>query len=346
MTGPQIELRVQLPLARFELDVDVSSSARCLGIFGPSGAGKTSLIEALAGWRRPSAGRVCVGGVVFFDDAARVAVPIEKRGMGYVPQDVLLLPHWSVRANLEAAGPLEAPVLETFDLEPLLGRDVRSLSGGERQRVALARALLARPRLLILDEPLTGLDRERRRRALALLLSVKERFGLPMLFVSHDATDVQVLCDEVVVLERGRVRAQGAPAALLAAQSAEGFENVLRGRIGAVREGSASLELSAGLAVEVADAGLEPGTPAVFALRGEDVLVARGPLPLLSARNRLPARVSAVRGSGGEAWVEAESGGTRIGARVTLGALHELELAPGVEVTLLFKATSCRLVAA
>jgi molybdate transport system ATP-binding protein len=341
-----IALRLELPLPEFVLECALELGGGCTGLFGPSGSGKTSVLESLAGWRRPRAGRIRLGGELLFDSGARIDLPPERRRLGYVPQDVLLLPHWSVRGNLEAAGALEPRVLETFELGPLLERGVRSLSGGERSRVALARALLARPRLLLLDEPLTGLDRDRRRRALALLLAVKERFGIPMLFVSHDATDVQVLCDEVVVLERGQVRAQGPPATVLAAQPGAGFENVLRGRIAASSEGSAALELGPGLRIEVADPGLEAGTAAVFALRGEDVLVARGALPRISARNRLAARVHAVREDGGEIWVEADCGPVHLGARVTRAALRELELAPGVAVTLLFKATSCRLVAA
>jgi molybdate transport system ATP-binding protein len=341
-----IEVRLRLSLAEFELDLSFEVGSGCTGVFGPSGSGKTTLLEALAGWRRPQSGRLCVDGQVLFDSAAGVNLAPERRALGYVPQDVLLLPHWSVRANLEAAGALDARVLETFGLEPLLARGVRTLSGGERQRVALARALLTRPRLLLLDEPLTGLDRERRRRALALLLAAKQRFGVPMLFVSHDATDVQVVCDEVVVLERGRVCAKGLPERVLVAQAGAEFENVLRGRIAATRAGSASLELEGGLAIEIADPGLPVGTAAVFALRGEDVLVARGGLPLISARNRLPAIVSGVRADGAEVWVDMQVAGTSLGARVTRGALKELELAPGVGVTLLFKATSCRLVAA
>ncbi len=341
-----IGIRLQLALAEYELDLALELGSGCSGLFGPSGSGKTSVLESLAGWRTPQRGRLTVGDQVLFDSSTGTALRPEQRGLGYVPQDVLLLPHWSVRANLEAAGELDAGVLETFDLQPLLERGVRTLSGGERQRVALARALLTRPRLLLLDEPLTGLDRERRRRALALLLQVKQRFGIPLLFVSHDATDVQVLCDEVVVLERGRVCAQGAPDRVLAALHGAGFENVLRGRIAAAHAGSASLELESGLAIEVADPGLSPGSAAVFALRGEDVLVARGALPRISARNRLRATVSAVRAEGGEVWVDSQLAGTRICAHVTRGALQELELAPGVEVTLLFKATSCRLVAA
>ncbi|MBK7643576.1 MAG: ATP-binding cassette domain-containing protein [Planctomycetes bacterium] len=341
-----IELRLSQPLAAFALELDLRLEAGCTGVFGPSGSGKTTLLELVAGWRRPRAGRVRIGERVLIDRERRVELAPEHRRIGYVPQDVLLLPHWNVRENLLAAGALEARVLETFELDALLERDVRSLSGGERARVALARALLSQPELLLLDEPLTGLDRQRRQRALALLLSVKERFAIPMLFVSHDATDVQVLCDEVLVLERGRVVAQGPPARVLAAQPAGSYENILRGRISGASEGSATLELASGIGIEVSDPGLAPGSAAVFALRGEDVLVARGALPRLSARNRLEAVVISLREDSGEVWVQAQVGGTQLSSRVTLGAVRELELAPGVAVTLLFKATSCRLVAA
>ncbi len=336
-----IELRLELPLQDFALDCALELHSGATGIFGPSGSGKTSLLEALAGWRRPRAGRIVVDGETLFDSAARVELPPERRRLGYVPQDALLLPHWNVRQNLEAAGALDRELLAVFELEPLLARDVRSLSGGERQRVALARALLQQPRLLLLDEPLTGLDHERRRRALALLVAVRQRFGVPLLFVSHDATDVQVLCDEVVVLERGRVRAQGASAAVLAAQHGPGFENLLRGTVRGGR-----LVLAGGVALEVPAAGLAEGTPAVFALRSEDVLVARGVLPRLSARNRLAARVLGLHEAQGELRLDALAGELPLRVRLTQGAVEELELAPGVEVTLVFKATSCRLVAA
>ncbi|HET7435555.1 MAG TPA: ATP-binding cassette domain-containing protein [Thermoanaerobaculia bacterium] len=195
-----IELRnVVLPLAHFTLAVDVQMPARTTGIFGPSGAGKTSLLELIAGLRTPKAGRVVIDGRDVTD------LPPRDRRIGYVPQDDALFPHLSVKQNvLYGAHNADDAVLDVLEIRHLLPRGVNQLSGGERKRVALARALLSHPDVLLLDEPLAGVDVELRNRVLQYLVRIRDEFPIPMLYVSHDIEEVRAICEAVVRIERGR----------------------------------------------------------------------------------------------------------------------------------------------
>ena len=220
---------LRLPLAGFTLEVDAVLGGRVTALFGASGAGKTTLLEIVAGLRRPAAGRVCVGDRVLTDVAARVAVPPARRAVGYVPQDGALFPHLSVRENLrygmkstkeggQTAGLGYGHVLEVLEIGALEQRAIRTLSGGEKQRVALGRALLAAPRLLLLDEPLAGLDAPLKERLLSCLVRVRDEFGVPMLCVTHAPDEVMALCDDALVLAAGKVIRRGAPADLFVAE--------------------------------------------------------------------------------------------------------------------------------
>ena len=227
MQTPSLRLTdVRLPLAAFHLQVNATLHGRVTALFGSSGAGKTTLIEIVAGLRQPACGRVQLNARTLADSATGAWVSPEHRRVGYVPQEGSLFPHLSVRANVlygqrarqreavRGAAPkftLES-VVETLEITPLLDRPgVNSLSSGERQRVALARALLADPEILLLDEPLAGLDAPLKARVLPYLARVRDEFAVPMLYVSHAPDEVMALCDDVLVLERGRVLAQGAP---------------------------------------------------------------------------------------------------------------------------------------
>ncbi|HEX6199587.1 MAG TPA: ATP-binding cassette domain-containing protein [Thermoanaerobaculia bacterium] len=215
MTAPVIDLDLTLPLDRFVLRVAARLGAAA-AVVGPSGAGKTALLESIAGLR-PARGRVVVAGVVLQDSARGLRLPPERRRLGYVPQDGALFPHLSVRANLlfgrhrgaEDGHGGFGTITDALDLGPLLARYPRHLSGGERRRVALGRALLARPRLLLLDEPTAGLDPERSRRALAQVRAVRRELGVPLLVVTHRPEEAAALADEVLVLEEGRVEDAG-----------------------------------------------------------------------------------------------------------------------------------------
>ena len=203
-----IELRgVVLPLAHFALDATVTMAARTTALYGPSGSGKTSLLEVVAGVRTPSSGRVLLNGRDVTD------VPPRLRRVGYVPQDDALFPHLSVRQNVfygGGASEARSTPIEILEIGHLLDRGVKRLSGGERKRVALARALLSNPEVLLLDEPLAGVDLELRTRVLDYLVRVRDEFPIPMVYVTHQREEVEALCEEMVVIERGRVVEQRA----------------------------------------------------------------------------------------------------------------------------------------
>ncbi|HEX5044117.1 MAG TPA: ATP-binding cassette domain-containing protein [Candidatus Polarisedimenticolaceae bacterium] len=214
-----ISLRgVRLGYPGFDLEVSAEVREKVVGLYGPSGAGKTTVLDLLAGLLRPRAGRIEVGGRVLTDIAAGVCVPARHRRVGYVPQGDALFPHLSVRRNLlyghRPGGVSFARVVDTFEMGPLLDRGTAGLSGGERQRVALGRALLATPEILLLDEPLTGLDPDLKARALPFLRRMREEFDVPILYVTHHRDEVLALCDRVLLLERGRIVDVVAPADL------------------------------------------------------------------------------------------------------------------------------------
>lgn len=344
-----LEFRLTLPLAGFTLALEHATRSRALGVFGASGSGKSSLLEALAGWRGGVRGRIQFDGATWLDSERGVALDSARRGVGYVPQDQLLFPHLGVEGNLRFGcardeGLVER-VLRVLEIEPLRTRDVASLSGGERQRVALGRALCARPRLLLLDEPFGALDRPLRRRILPYLLRAQREFGAPFVLVSHDPTEIAAVCDEVLVLRGGCVVARGAPAQVLApgGELDEGFENVLRGRVSAVGAASASVDLG-GVVLEVPRAELAPGELAVVSVRADDVLVARAAPTGLSARNVLPARVDElVRGPA--ARLRVQLGAQPLWIELTEAAIDELELTRGAAVFVVVKTRACRVLA-
>jgi molybdate transport system ATP-binding protein len=215
-----LELEFQLPLAGFPLRVKLSTSARAVALIGASGAGKTSLLEAVAGLRPAATGRVVVDGAVLQDGAR--GLPPEARRVGYVPQDLALFPHLTAGQNVAfGAAPGDGAEVARWTnllgLSGLLSRHVSELSGGERQRVALARALVSRPRLLLLDEPLSALDPPLREAALRSLQQALAESGARLLYVTHQPSEAEALCREAAWLEGGALRAHGPVADVVAA---------------------------------------------------------------------------------------------------------------------------------
>jgi len=366
---PGLLIDLTLPLHRFRLQVQWDTRATFLGIFGPSGAGKTTILEAIAGLRRGVSGRIRLDDRLCFDSASGIDLPPEERDVGYVPQDGLLFPHRDVLGNI-LAGSRRAEgsvrrlkperVIGVLELSGLERRSVTTLSGGERQRVALARALCSGPRLLLLDEPLAGLDLPLRRRILPFLLRVREEFALPTILVSHDPTEIGILSDEILVLSEGRVRARGAPGQIFADPQVfamvreEGYENALEGRVFGEHEGMIQVELSPGCRVNLRSEPLARGRRVFVGLRAEDLILSVDPPRGLSAQNILPGVVlevtePPVEQAGGYAVpvkVDLAGTGQSILASITPRSRRELGLRPGLPIHVIFKAQACRLLAA
>jgi molybdate transport system ATP-binding protein len=205
-----IALEFQLEQGGFRLQVHEQLEGRVTVLFGPSGAGKTTILEAIAGLRRPVSGRIALNGRDVFHSAARVDLPPHERHVGYVSQDVSLFPHLNVRRNLlygqRSGGRLDlGTVTAMLEIERLLDRGAGGLSGGEKQRVALGRALMSAPEILLLDEPLAAVDVELRRRILPYLERIRDEVGVPMIYVTHDRDEARRFADRVLLLDRGSI---------------------------------------------------------------------------------------------------------------------------------------------
>ena len=213
-------LRVEVfkQLGEFSIEASFTSEGRVTGLFGASGAGKTSLINMIAGLLKPDRGIIAIDNETLDDTAGRVHVPPYRRRIGYVFQDARLFPHLDVSQNLDYGrrmnglkrdGASEARITDLLDIGGLKDRRPGQLSGGERQRVALGRALLSKPRLLLLDEPLGSLDEGRKVEILPYLMRLRDEAGIPMVYVSHDAAELRQLATQIVMLRHGRVTALG-----------------------------------------------------------------------------------------------------------------------------------------
>lgn len=352
-----IELDLEVPLARFPLRVAARFGEEVVAVMGPSGAGKTSLLEALCGIRPKVRGRFVLDGQVLLDSAAGRHAPPEARRIGYVPQDAGLFPHLTAGANVRFGARGDAASIEaaaaTLEIGPLLDRMPASLSGGEKQRVALARALATRPRLLLLDEPLAALDLELRERILPYLSRVRDRWKVPMLYVTHNPGEAAAVAGRVLRLRDGRVEAEVAPRDLLGAplepELAEGFENLFAGRV--LRhdeEGGVTLvEIGGGVRVMAPLRSSRPAGGAVtLAIRAEDVLLAVASPQGLSARNVYEARVSWIARAGPDVALRClpkdAPGAAEWMVRITPAAASSLGLAAGSAVFLAVKSHSVR----
>ena len=360
----RLDVRLALPLDRFALDVAFEAQVGALGLFGPSGAGKTALLESIAGLRRGARGAIAFGAATWLDSSRRRRIPPEARGVGYVPQDALLFPHWNVMGNVlagarRAAAAPSSPidpehVVEVLDLDSLRGRSVADLSGGERQRVALARALCSAPELLLLDEPLASIDPQLRGRILHYLLAVRDEFRIPTIYVSHDAAEITALCGDVVVLREGRIVARGEPSRVFAEEGeragvlASEFENILDVTLEAVEPGRAVARHPGGVRLALASAGgASPGSRALVGIRAGDLLLAADEAPGLSARNDLPGRIERIRDvrDGTLVFIAIAGVAPPLVAMVTPSARAAMALREGMVVHVLAKAQSCRLLA-
>ncbi|MEO8487135.1 MAG: molybdenum ABC transporter ATP-binding protein [Betaproteobacteria bacterium] len=351
----RIDVALRRQLGAFRLDVAFAVPGGVTALFGPSGAGKTSIAHAIAGILAPSSGHVRIDGVTMFDGARGIDVPAHARGIGYVFQDARLFPHLTVERNLRFG--LErsrgrphyaafAPVVELLALGPLLARRPRALSGGERQRVALGRALLGQPRLLILDEPLASLDEGRKGEILPYLTSLRDAYAVPMVYVSHTIDEVVRLATHVVLVAEGRVVATGPvheifSRADLRAHTGRRFEasSIVDATVVAHRPEWMLTEVALGdatLTVPAFEAA--PGTRLRLRIRAREVALAHSEPVDSSIGGRLSGRIAEiVLRDGPYAEVLVDVGGASVWALVTRYSVDRMALAVGMPIWCLVK---------
>ena len=338
-----VALRHRFP--GFALDASFAAPAGVTALFGRSGSGKTTIVNAVAGLIAPDHGRVVVDGRVLTVTAAGIAVPVRRRRIGYVFQDARLFPHMTVRGNLGygtrfaprgAAGPSLEAVVAMLGIGALLDRRPALLSGGERARVAIGRALLSRPRLLILDEPLAALDAARRAEILPYLENLRDRTEVPILYISHAIAEVARLATTLVLVDAGRVARAGGLEQMLADPTTAALLD--RDEVGAVLTGRVAgiepdrLARIATVAGDLLVPGLaaEPGTAVRLRIRAAEVILSLTPPRDSSALNVLPATVAAMVPEGPTALVQLRlPGGAALLARITARSVEALRLEPG-----------------
>jgi molybdate transport system ATP-binding protein len=351
--------KISMPLAPFALEVDVEIRGRVTAIFGPSGAGKTSLLDLVAGLRRAASAFIQMDEQVLTDTARGVFVASRLRGIGYVPQDLALFPHLSVRQNLlyghkpnnhgQASFTFER-VVEVLEIQSLVQRRVTELSGGEQQRVAIARALLSSPKLLLLDEPLASLDLPLRARIIPYLARIRDEFRVPMLYVTHDRYETLALADEMVVLVGGRVAQSGSVQELfsrpanLEVAGALAVETVLKGSIENKTNGLVMVAVGPVMLAAV-EQNLSPNTREVYVcIRAENVVLVKVGDSSSSARNHLNGVVRSVLQDGPLMRVELDCG-FPLAALLTKQSTEEMKLMPDDRVTAQMKAQHVHLIA-
>ncbi len=369
-TGPDTGSATALTVAiarrvsdSFALEVEFQAGSGFTMILGPSGSGKTTLLNCISGLMRPDAGRIAIGERVLFDSGANADVPVASRRLGYLFQNLALFPHLTVEDNVRygiaglAADERErrvTAVLESFQIVHLRGRKPSEISGGERQRAALARSLVTDPCLLLLDEPMTALDASSKGKILDDLRQWNAAHRIPILYVTHSPEEAWALGERVIVLEAGKLIAQGMPHQVLKSPRHEtvarivGFENVFDAVVTALHEeqGTMLCRLRGNhLELEVPLTGAAPGSAARVAVRAGDIMMASERPRGLSARNTFEGRVTELRRAGVTVVAMVDSGVT-FEVHLTPGAAQELELAPGKKVWLVLKTYSCSLVQA
>jgi molybdate transport system ATP-binding protein len=347
--------------APFVLDVSIEVSPGITILFGPSGAGKSTLLDCVAGLARPDEGRIVAGGDVLFDSVRGINLPGPKRRTAYVFQTLALFPHLSAEENVsyglmhlrgeERQERVEA-ILKAFRVEKLRKQRPGEISGGEKQRIALARSLVTEPRVLLLDEPLTGLDAELKTAIVDDLRAWNAAKGIPILYVTHSREEVDALGERVIALDNGRVVGAGAPRDVLDAPrrkklaQAAGFENLLSATVLDLREADGVMRVRLGESaceIEVPLGYAAAGNRVQVAVRAGDILLATERPQGLSARNIIEGRIVSLEQRGTMAIARVDCGVVFV-VHVTPGAVRALELTAGQRVWLVLKTHSCHLV--
>jgi molybdate transport system ATP-binding protein len=348
----------------FSLDVDFSAAPGFTVLFGASGSGKTTLLDCVAGLATPESGRIVVGERVVFDASNQINVPVAKRGVGYVSQDLALFPHLTVEQNAQyGLAQLPRParlerataMLRDFRIDHLSQRRPTEVSGGERQRVALARVLVTDPCVLLLDEPLAALDAPTKATIIDDLRRWNQAHGIPILYVTHSREEVIALGERVLVMENGRIIAQGTPHQVLTAPLQEtvaqlaGFENIFDATVWLVHEdrGTITCRLPGDrpevfVLLETPMIRAEPGSRVRVGIRAGDILLAIAKPVGLSARNVIAGQLVSLERR--DMMISARVNcGVEMEVHLTLASKDALQLMPSKEVWLVIKTYSCHL---
>jgi len=352
-----IDVDIEQRLGDFHLDVSFAAEAPIVGLFGRSGSGKTSIVNAIAGIATPERGRILINDAVLFDAERRIDVPPQSRRVGYVFQDGLLFPHMDVHANLTYGQRLrdardrlidETRVVELLGLGGLLQRKPRTLSGGEKQRVAIGRALLAQPRILLMDEPLAALDSARKSEILDYIERLRDELAIPIVYVSHSVAEMTRLADAVVVLSEGKCLAVGAVGEVIGRLASEpepdrdDAGSVLDTHVTAhdTAEGLTTLAFDGGeLLVPRLDAAI--GDRVRATVRARDVSLALARPADVSILNILAATVVSIEElPGALVVVRLAVGGSTVVARITARSSRQLGIRAGLELHAMIKAVS------
>lgn len=359
MTAPALDVAIVATTGGFDLDVAFTAEAGVTAILGPSGAGKTTLLDLIAGFARPAAGRVSVKGNALFDAGRNICLPARRRRIGYVFQDAQLFPHLRVARNLafglsSEIGPEDqAEIVGLLGIEELMERWPKSLSGGERQRVAVARALFSAPRLLLLDEPLANLDPGQRERLIPYIERIKDRWRIPLLYVTHQLEEALRMADRAVLMAKGRVAAAGvledvfAHPAMAAFAGAHDAGVVVRGTVREKQQGVSAVSVPGGRVVTT-ERGLRLGQEVRLRILSRDVALALTRPEATSLLNILKCRVTAVTpASDREVLISLELADrptektpARITAQITRHSAARLTLTEGLEVYAMIKAVA------
>ena len=347
----QLEVKVRKTIGTFELDNEFTILSHRTGVFGPSGSGKSTLMSLLAGLSTPDSGYIRMNGDLLFDSEKKINCRPDKRGIGVVFQHAHLFPHMSVKRNLlygYKRTPKENRKIEPealfslLGINPLLERQVHTLSGGERQRVALGRTVLTCPRLILMDEPMTGLDEDNKFKIIPYLNKVSSGLGIPLLFISHSMLEMRMMTDEVLILEKGSI-AQHLPTESFAEtiwdQGHKGYANLLR--LGSPTPHNDLFAYSWGDAELIVT---EEGTrdENLFQLDAREVLLFKQHPQATSARNLLKCRVERIFTSGNRVRVELRCGDEKLIAQIVPEAVRELGIEEGCRVIAAIKATAFR----
>lgn len=353
-------LRCRVPLAHFELDIDVSFNARLASIFGPSGSGKTTILDAIAGLRNITTGEIEINGRTLFSSARGINRPPQERGVGYVPQEGALFPHLSVRKNILFGATRDTSgkskdislnhVLDVLEIGNLLDRPVTKLSGGEAQRVALARAILSQPHLLLMDEPLASLDITLKEKILPYLARVRDEFEIPIIYVTHSLAEVLTLADWVLMIKQGQLVTQGVPKEALRSSHAileipeEQFENVFSVTLvdSDADAGRSKVKLQTGEELFIPYLAQSPGPLFQIRISADDIIVATQNPEGTSAGNVLPGIIRRIEMREGQAMLMVLAG-EEFYVKVTAAAVKKLGLVVDCPVFLIMKARSFRL---